>query len=53
VTFIFLFTTINTIVLKCTMEIDTRTILFGIIVLVIAKIFIWGAEIKEEQDLTI
>jgi len=35
------------------MEIDTRTIIFGIMVLVIDKIFIRGAEIKEEQDLII
>lgn len=44
---------IEGIVLKRSAEIDTRTLLFGIMIFVVAMIFIKGAEIKEEQDLTI
>ncbi|MEN8157300.1 MAG: DUF2975 domain-containing protein [Bacteroidota bacterium] len=44
---------IEGIVLKRAAEIDTKTLLFGIMIFVVAMIFIKGAEIKEEQDLTI
>lgn len=44
---------IEHIVLKRNIELDTRTIIFGLMIFVIAKIFIKGTEIKEEQDLTI
>lgn len=43
----------ESITLKRNIEFDTRTILTGLMVFVIAKIFIKGSEIKEEQDLTI
>ena len=44
---------IEGVVLKRTIELDHRTFLFGIMLFVMAQIFIKGAEIKEEQDLTI
>lgn len=44
---------IENVLLKRTVEIDTRTLLFGIMLFVVAQIFIQGAEIKDEQDLTI
>jgi hypothetical protein len=44
---------IEDVVLKRAANLDTRTLLFGIMILVVATIFIKGAEMKEEQDLTI
>lgn len=44
---------VDGVLLKRTAELDYRTLLFGIMLLVMARIFIRGTEIKEEQDLTI
>ncbi len=52
-TYIYKHFSIEGVILKRTIELDTRTFLFGIMLFVIAQIFIKGAEIKEEQDLTI
>ena len=44
---------IENVVLERSADIDTRTLLFGIMIFVLATIFIKGAEMKEDQDLTI
>lgn len=44
---------LENIELKRTANLDTRTLLFGIMLFVVSMIFIKGAELQEEQDLTI